>query len=313
MITTRIATLADLDVVAELFDAYRRFYLQPSDLGLAKSFLTARLRNKESVVILAINAAHEVVGFCQLYPTFCSVEAKPIYTLYDLFVAPAERRSGAGSILLRAAEKLAAANGMARMDLTTARSNKPAQATYEALGWVRDEVFFAYSKRVEAQPLVQSDALRQATSAPSAASGTFSSTEPRRPAEARVSTRTSSAHVKLQYFLRAPKFPVIVDFRSHLIGIESRDKCSKVLLGASHPDTAEQFDVIDSNAENFSFHPRMSAISVLAIKKRWTKSALVALYNSRRTPDTPAYEPRSLGNKRFDQVLLDVVRLLDER
>jgi uncharacterized protein YciW len=119
--------------------------------------------------------------------------------------------------------------------------------------------------------------------------------------------------VKLQYFLRAPKFPVIVDLGSHLIGIESRAKCSKVLLGASHPDTPDQFDVIDSNAENFSFYPKMSVISALAIKKRWTKPALVALYNSRRTPDTPAYEPRSLGNKRFDQLLIDVVRLLNER
>lgn len=150
MITTRIATLADLDVVAALFDAYRQFYEQTPDLELAKSFLAARFRNKESVIILAIDVAQNVVGFCQLYPTFCSVEAKPIYSLYDLFVAPADRRSGAGSILLRAAEKVATENGKARMDLTTAKSNKPAQAAYEALGWIRDEVFFAYSKCVKA-------------------------------------------------------------------------------------------------------------------------------------------------------------------
>jgi ribosomal protein S18 acetylase RimI-like enzyme len=150
MITTRIATLADLDVVAALFDDYRQFYNQTPDIGLAKSFLRARIENYESVVILAIDAAQRVVGFCQLYPTFCSVEAKPIYSLYDLFVAPAERRSGIGSVLLHAAEKLAAETGKARMDLTTAKSNKPAQAAYEALGWVRDEVFFAYSKRIQA-------------------------------------------------------------------------------------------------------------------------------------------------------------------
>ena len=149
-ITTRIATLADLEVLAELFDAYRQFYQQSSDVRLAKSFLAARIENNESVVILATNATQRVVGFCQLYPTFCSVEAKPIYSLYDLFVAPEERRSGAGSVLLNAAETLAAKNGKARMDLTTAKSNTPAQAAYEALGWVRDEVFFAYSKRVEA-------------------------------------------------------------------------------------------------------------------------------------------------------------------
>jgi len=50
--------------------------------------------------------------------------------------------------LLQAAEKLAAARGKARMDLNTAKTNKPAQAAYEALGWVRDEEFYAYSKSV---------------------------------------------------------------------------------------------------------------------------------------------------------------------
>jgi len=146
---TRIATLADLDVIAPLFDAYRQFYEQAPDLALARSFIRDRLQNNESVILLASNERQQVIGFCQLYPTFCSVEAKPIYSLYDLFVDPEARRSGAGKVLLQAAEKLAAERGKARMDLTTARTNKPAQNAYEALGWVRDEVFFAYSKVVE--------------------------------------------------------------------------------------------------------------------------------------------------------------------
>lgn len=148
-IRTRVATLADLDVIAPLFDAYRQFYEQAPDLALAKSFIRDRLQSKESVVLLASNEAQEVVGFCQLYPSFCSVEAKPIYSLYDLFVSPGARRLGAGKVLLQAAEKLASENGKARMDLTTARTNKPAQAAYESLGWVRDEVFYAYSKSVD--------------------------------------------------------------------------------------------------------------------------------------------------------------------
>jgi ribosomal protein S18 acetylase RimI-like enzyme len=150
MITTRLATLADIDVIAALFDAYRQFYEQPPDLGLARSFTEARLQNQESVVLLAMDEANAAVGFCQLYPTFCSVEAKPIYSLYDLFVTPSARRSGAGRVLLRAAEKLAAENGKARMDLTTAKNNQPAQAAYASLGWVRDDLFFTYSKRIEA-------------------------------------------------------------------------------------------------------------------------------------------------------------------
>ncbi|PZO20136.1 MAG: GNAT family N-acetyltransferase [Burkholderiales bacterium] len=151
-IRTRIATLDDLDVIAMLFDAYRQFYEQAPDLALARRFMTDRLQRGESVVLLALNEADQVLGFCQLYPTFCSVEAKPIYSLYDLFVDPAARRSGAGKVLLLAAERLAADNGMARMDLTTARTNKPAQAAYESLGWVRDDIFFAYSKFIGFTP-----------------------------------------------------------------------------------------------------------------------------------------------------------------
>jgi ribosomal protein S18 acetylase RimI-like enzyme len=146
---TRIATIADLDIIASLFDTYRQFYERVPDLALAKQFISDRIQNKESVIILATNEAQQIIGFCQLYPSFCSVEAKPIYMLYDLFVAPQSRRSGAGKILLQAAEKLAAEHGKARMDLTTAKTNKHAQAAYESLGWVRDEMFYAYSKHIE--------------------------------------------------------------------------------------------------------------------------------------------------------------------
>jgi ribosomal protein S18 acetylase RimI-like enzyme len=145
---TRLATLADLDVVASLFDQYRQFYLQAPDLPLATGFIRERLLNRESVILLATDEAHGVIGFCQLYPSFCSVEAKPIYTLYDLFVMPEVRRGGAGKALLLAAERHAAASGRARMDLTTARTNRAAQSVYEALGWVRDDVFLAYSKHL---------------------------------------------------------------------------------------------------------------------------------------------------------------------
>jgi ribosomal protein S18 acetylase RimI-like enzyme len=49
-----------------------------------------------------------------------------------------------------AAAAPAAADGKVRMDLTTARSNHAAQALYESLGWVRDEVFLAYARRMPA-------------------------------------------------------------------------------------------------------------------------------------------------------------------
>jgi ribosomal protein S18 acetylase RimI-like enzyme len=147
-LTTREAQQGDLAAVARLFDQYRQFYEQAPDAALALQFITERFTHKESMLLVAQESSGNLVGFCQLYPSFCSVEAKPIYVLYDLFVAPGARKSGAGRALMLAAEARARADGKVRMDLTTAKDNLRAQALYESLGWVRDEVFFAYNKAV---------------------------------------------------------------------------------------------------------------------------------------------------------------------
>lgn len=148
-ITTRPAQATDLPAVAALFDLYRQFYQQPADAALALDFIQQRFHKAESVILVA-ESADQLLGFCQLYPSFCSVEAQPIYVLYDLFVQPAARQMGAGRALLLAAEVQARSQGKARMDLTTAKTNLNAQALYESLGWVRDEVFFAYNRSITA-------------------------------------------------------------------------------------------------------------------------------------------------------------------
>ena len=149
-VSIRLASQADLPAVAALFDAYRQFYEQAADAALALEFIGDRMRNRESVILVAQMGNHEsaLVGFCQLYPGFCSVIAQPIYTLYDLYVAPEARKTGTGRALMLAAHAHAQANGFARLDLTTARTNHAAQALYESLGWVRDDVFLAYNKAV---------------------------------------------------------------------------------------------------------------------------------------------------------------------
>ncbi len=147
-VTIHIAREQDIERVAVLFDLYRQFYEQKPDLDLAREFIKGRIINKESVVLIAQNEQGDMIGFCQLYPTFCSVIAAPIYVLYDLFVIPEKRRSNVGRALLERAETLAIDNGFQRMDLTTARSNLAAQSLYESLGWKRDNVFIAYNKVV---------------------------------------------------------------------------------------------------------------------------------------------------------------------
>ena len=146
----RPATQRDLPAIAPLFDAYRQFYDQAPDLPRAMAFIQARMANGESTILVVQGDGGRLLGFCQLYPSFCSVAAAPIYVLYDLFVDPEARKSGAGRALLQAAEQYATSQGVARMDLTTAKTNLAAQSLYASFGWVRDEVFFAYSKAVQA-------------------------------------------------------------------------------------------------------------------------------------------------------------------
>jgi ribosomal protein S18 acetylase RimI-like enzyme len=151
--TIRLATAADVPALAPLFDAYRHFYQQAAAPAQARAYLQARLERGESVVLLAAppaaGSAAPPLGFCQLYPTFCSVALAPIYCLYDLFVVPAARRGGIARALMQAAERHAARTGAVRLDLSTARTNRAAQALYESLGWVRDDVFHVYSRPLQ--------------------------------------------------------------------------------------------------------------------------------------------------------------------
>ena len=146
-INIRQATIADIESVAKLFDQYRQFYKQAPSVELANMFIGERIKSQESVILLAENA-EEIVGFCQLYPTFCSVLAARIAVLYDLFVADNVRKTGAGRALMLAAQEYAKQNNFARLDLSTAKSNAPAQALYESLGWQRDPWFYQYSLEI---------------------------------------------------------------------------------------------------------------------------------------------------------------------
>ena len=148
ILNTRFATTNDLAQLAQLFDTYRQFYAQAPDIALASTFIAERISKQQSVILVAENESQQLIGFCQIYPSFCSVAAAKIGVLYDLFVDASTRNSGAGRALMLAAHEYAAKNGMARLDLSTAKDNLKAQALYESLGWVRDEVFYVYNKAI---------------------------------------------------------------------------------------------------------------------------------------------------------------------
>ena len=144
-IVVRQAAITDLDAITPLFDAYRQFYRERPDLGLAQRFLRERLQRNESTILIAHDKDGTTLGFAQLYPSFSSEKARPMFILNDLFVIPASRRLGVGRLLLEAAADFGRKAGAASLTLATAVSNTPAQALYETAGWTRDTEFYTYN------------------------------------------------------------------------------------------------------------------------------------------------------------------------
>lgn len=141
----RRADHRDIEAVSGLYDAYRQFYGMASELAQAREYVLARMENAEAVVFVA-EQDERIVGFTQLYPSFCSVFMEPIIVLYDLFVHPDTRQRGIGRLLLTAAAEYADAQGALRMDLKTGRTNKAAQTLYESMGWTRNDMFYDYNR-----------------------------------------------------------------------------------------------------------------------------------------------------------------------
>jgi ribosomal protein S18 acetylase RimI-like enzyme len=136
--------------VANLFDQYRMFYKQESNLNGAIDFITERIKTQDSVIFL-VKEEDQSMGFTQLYPSFSSVSMKKLWILNDLYVTETARKKGVAQLLLDAAKKFAIESKAKALDLQTAIDNKSAQALYEKNGYQVDKEFLSYSLNLENQ------------------------------------------------------------------------------------------------------------------------------------------------------------------
>lgn len=132
--TIKRAKIDDLDVFVALFDAYRQFYEQKSDIKAARAFLSERLERNEVISYLLYDDGN-VAGFANIYPTFSSVSMATVWFLNDLYIDAPFRRCGHADALMHHIATDARAAGAARLSLETARDNMPAQACYDNFGW----------------------------------------------------------------------------------------------------------------------------------------------------------------------------------
>ena len=138
------ATLNDADKIGEVFDLYRQFYKQPSDITACTQYISDRLKNKEATIFFIENDGGACLGFTQLYITFDSVRLSKKIILYDLYVRSEYRKKGIARILMNTAKSFAQHSGVGSIELSTAKDNKIAQSLYESLSYERDNKFYSY-------------------------------------------------------------------------------------------------------------------------------------------------------------------------
>lgn len=139
------ASIRDLDDLAVIFDQYRVFYKQESNVEEAKQFLFDRLEHQQSVVFKAYDSSsRRIVGFTQLYPSFSSISMKRSWILNDLFVQEEYRGHGIARRLLNEAKEYAILTKAKGIGLSTSHVNFKAQRLYESLGYKKDDEFYHY-------------------------------------------------------------------------------------------------------------------------------------------------------------------------
>ncbi len=150
MIEIRKADLNDIEQLSSLFNLYRLFYRQESDVKACSDFLFERLSKHESVIIIAIKD-NEIVGFIQFYPLFSSVSLQKTWLLNDVYVKETQRKHGIGRMLLDEAKLFGKESGAGWLLLQTANDNYIAQIVYEKNGWERMEDMF-YQLHISERP-----------------------------------------------------------------------------------------------------------------------------------------------------------------
>jgi len=131
---TRPATIEDLDALTDIWhDGWHEAHADhvPDDL--------IALRDRDSLRIRMQNMleATDVVGPDGAPIGFCTVQEDEIYQFY---VAPAARGTGAANALINAGEARLAAAGIALAQLSVIAENPRAQAFYRRNGWDGDVV-----------------------------------------------------------------------------------------------------------------------------------------------------------------------------
>ncbi|WP_010227267.1 GNAT family N-acetyltransferase [Gillisia marina] len=139
----REAVEDDLKELSLLFDAYRVFYRQSSNIEGARDFIKDRLTFQDSKIFVA-EEQDTLLGFVQLYPRFSSTQLKRTWLLNDLFVSPEARGKQLGVRLIERAKVLAVTTNSVGLMLETEKSNTIGNNLYPKTDFILDKLHNFY-------------------------------------------------------------------------------------------------------------------------------------------------------------------------
>ncbi len=135
---SRKATKLDIKDLSKLFDKYRIFYENKTDVETAEKFLNERLQNGDSEIFVAENEESKIVGFIQLYQIFSSTRMQKLWLLNDLFVDENYRGKGVSVLLINESKKLCKQTEACGLILETAKTNEIGNHLYHKTGFTLD-------------------------------------------------------------------------------------------------------------------------------------------------------------------------------
>lgn len=137
-----------IPMLTPLFDAYRMYYGEASNVKAVEEFLLARMSDLQSVVYIAVGSRddgpEEALGFIQLYPGFSSVSLQRVWNLNDVYVTEAARCSGVAHALVDKARHHAEQTDSAGLVTSIRHHNHPASSLFRSTGFVHDDEFEYY-------------------------------------------------------------------------------------------------------------------------------------------------------------------------
>jgi GNAT superfamily N-acetyltransferase len=131
----RPATREDAPLLHELIGALADYERLRDELHATPELLERHLFGPRPVAETIVAEREGAgIGYALYFSTFSTFLARPGIWLEDLFVLPAQRRSGVGRALLAHVAQVAVARGCGRLEWSALDWNEPALAFYRGLG-----------------------------------------------------------------------------------------------------------------------------------------------------------------------------------